>query len=359
MRMRIKQQQQWMLFGLATAVITAGGCRSSMPQWNLFGFRNRPSAETLAGNGPTTTYPPPPSETATPTAIASVAGGTANRGSSDPITGPSNNPVMQAGNSSQLASSAAAKSPAVNMAAAQANGYNFATNSAPNATSKAAAASKAAAPSAYAVSSEANGNSAVPALPAGYRFGDQGTPPNIPSTSTAAASPSAGPVPGMTNQVPAATDPLKAAGSKAAMAYPGSGKTAVGALSAVPTPSSRNKPSSGGFSLPAGTPNASKTIASGFQLPSSAPLSAASTAPSNAQPFTPKSNSAADAGSKPAYSTANKATAPTTGSSLDEATQSNLPSGASGYAPGSTSKAGQYPTTSGYPNTGTPGSFYR
>ncbi|MEM9368131.1 MAG: hypothetical protein AAGD07_19220 [Planctomycetota bacterium] len=52
------------------------GCQSAMPRWNLFSKRGEPSAETLAGSGPTVTYPTPPSNAASPQAIASVAGGT-------------------------------------------------------------------------------------------------------------------------------------------------------------------------------------------------------------------------------------------------------------------------------------------
>lgn len=57
------------------ATLPATGCRSGRPSWNLFS-RGEPSAEVLAGSGPTTTYPSPPSSRAAPEAIASIAGGT-------------------------------------------------------------------------------------------------------------------------------------------------------------------------------------------------------------------------------------------------------------------------------------------
>ena len=80
-----------LLSASAALVLLSTGCRSSMPRMNLFSFGSRPSAEDLAGSGPTTTYPAPPSASATPNAIASVAGGTAgsvrnpdsNRGGAD------------------------------------------------------------------------------------------------------------------------------------------------------------------------------------------------------------------------------------------------------------------------------------
>ncbi len=56
-------------------VVMSTGCRSGKSM-NMFSLRGEPSPEALAGSGPTTTYPVPPSESATPEAIASVAGGT-------------------------------------------------------------------------------------------------------------------------------------------------------------------------------------------------------------------------------------------------------------------------------------------
>ncbi|MEP3929478.1 MAG: hypothetical protein ABJM55_12355, partial [Rhodopirellula bahusiensis] len=69
-----------------TASIAATGCRGGRPSLNMFSMRGEPSVETLAGTGPTQTYPQPPSSSATPNAIASIAGGTA------PATTPSGMP---------------------------------------------------------------------------------------------------------------------------------------------------------------------------------------------------------------------------------------------------------------------------
>ena len=63
----------WAAAAFIVAVpISTGGCRSAWPLAS-----RGPSAEALAGAGPTRTYPVPPSHQATPQAIASIAGGTA------------------------------------------------------------------------------------------------------------------------------------------------------------------------------------------------------------------------------------------------------------------------------------------
>ncbi len=101
------------------------GCRS-MPGRNLFARNKEPSADVLAGTGPTTTYPAPPSMAATPQAIASVAGGTSNlpqidRGSiarSNSAT--SSSPTVKA---PATGSTPGYASPATNFAAANANGF--------------------------------------------------------------------------------------------------------------------------------------------------------------------------------------------------------------------------------------------
>src|SRR6056297_2489037 len=96
MQKRTKLQQQLLIATCAAAIGTTAGCRSAMPKWNLFGSRSTPSAETLAGQGPTNTYPAPPSKNASPMAIASIAGGTAesspetsiaSAGNDNPVTG--------------------------------------------------------------------------------------------------------------------------------------------------------------------------------------------------------------------------------------------------------------------------------
>jgi len=75
---KTKRKRQSILAAMAmVAAVSSTGCRSGMPKMNMFGMSKEPSAETLAGSGPSVTYPAPPSSAASPEAIASVAGGTA------------------------------------------------------------------------------------------------------------------------------------------------------------------------------------------------------------------------------------------------------------------------------------------
>ncbi|MGB7343274.1 MAG: hypothetical protein WBD20_03620 [Pirellulaceae bacterium] len=106
--------------------ILSSGCRSAQTSGrNLFGFRSEPSAEALAGTGPTTTYPVPPSASATPEAIASIAGGTV-QPSNSPVTTPSASPsqiAISTGTPSDVSpASDFGSNNGPNMAAAQANG---------------------------------------------------------------------------------------------------------------------------------------------------------------------------------------------------------------------------------------------
>ena len=52
------------------------GCRSGVPGFGRFAKSSEPSAELLAGSGPTATYPVPPSHSATPSPIDSIVAGT-------------------------------------------------------------------------------------------------------------------------------------------------------------------------------------------------------------------------------------------------------------------------------------------
>lgn len=66
-----------------TGVLTSGGCQSgwNMPGTQLFGWgSSAPSAETLAGSGPSLTYPISPAEEHNPQAISSLASSSSSRG---------------------------------------------------------------------------------------------------------------------------------------------------------------------------------------------------------------------------------------------------------------------------------------
>lgn len=75
MRYRIPTRR-FVLAGCAAAVMASTGCRGGMssPGWDVFGWGKKPSASAIAGNGPSSTYPLPPSQSGTPNAVASVAG---------------------------------------------------------------------------------------------------------------------------------------------------------------------------------------------------------------------------------------------------------------------------------------------
>jgi len=111
-----------LVFLCAATVTISTGCRS-MPGRNLFGFRKGPSAEMLAGSGPTATYPAPPSTTATPEAIASVAGGTAPAATKAAAAKSNTAQVAGVDISPGYATPAAGAPTKTNMAAAQANGF--------------------------------------------------------------------------------------------------------------------------------------------------------------------------------------------------------------------------------------------
>lgn len=70
--------QRLVVSGCALAVLSSVGCKTGMsvPGASMLGFKKQPSAETLAGQGPTTTYPVTPSNNFTPNAIASKTAGT-------------------------------------------------------------------------------------------------------------------------------------------------------------------------------------------------------------------------------------------------------------------------------------------
>lgn len=303
---RNRQNRIYLTICASTLVaLCSTGCRSGlMPRMNMFGMRSEPSAEALAGNGPTTTYPSPPSETATPQAIASIAAGTT-RASSDPITSPiqiDNGTAQVAGLNIDpgyvtpaSSSSTPSSSPTTNMAAAQANGiFN---EKAPSYIT----------------------NNAQPAGPSGYQYGSKGTSPD--------------------SVAPSTTPPS----SIASNATPPASMTPPSSYSA---PASASAPASfqgGGFTMPDNVAPtvASSAIESNTPAPSMMPPSIP---PVSAQPEHRIATS--DSSSMiPAIDTGAPTSAPSTS--------------AGGYSPGSTAGATGYPA-GGYtkPNA-TGGSYYR
>lgn len=292
------------LLTTCAAALIFTGCRS-MPGARMFGMRGEPSAAALAGSGPTTTYPAPPSASATPEAIASIAGGTAT---------PSTLPAKLQGSGSRTAQVAgfgvspgyatpASKVSTTNMAAAQANGIYSGTKSkgfgAPTAPQTT--------PSEY--------------KPSGYSFGSKTTTPKpaSPPASYASDSPSAY---------------VKA---------------------------SSYTPPANGFAPPATnssytTPPA--TGSSGYTLPTDSPAVAAITQPTPSKTASPTAVDATNSFAPPAaaapdFSTASTASATAPAASTDDSSADS----ASGYSPGSTGAAVGYPSGNITPTT--TGSFYR
>lgn len=379
MQKHTKLAQPLLIAGCAGMIFASTGCRSAMPKWNLFSWRSTPSAETLAGNGPSITYPAPPGESATPDAIASYAGGTAER--------PENYAVAAASANSDLpVTGFDATAGSVSRAAAQANGFNLASNRTPGTAMASAATPSTASPSTATTSlpgytaaslKQTGNNSSIPAVPTGYKFGAKSSP-SAPASGSRYSMPSSYPAPG-----------APSGGTSPATGY----SLPTGAPSSAPSTFS---PGSASLGQPQAPSAGATTPNGGFAMPDSMiqTVKDAANGASNSKPFTPKlpmsaTNTGADsmtmsvpsaglslpgnassdvAGTKPAGQT--PATTVSTGSttpsfstasaSLSPRTSSGSSSnGTSGYAPGSTAGASSYPTTSGFPSTGTDGSFYR
>ncbi|MCC9602789.1 hypothetical protein LOC67_19740 [Stieleria sp. JC731] len=371
---RKQLRTQLLVTGCAAMVACSTGCRSAMPKWNMFGFRKAPSAEMLAGNGPSHTYPAPPSSSATPMAIASNAAGT-----SDMVADAGKTPGVGTAGFNPGVPTAGPTSPAANMAAAQANGFALASGPAASQSG----------PAHYSLSSNVSTdkNSSVPAIPAGYQFGTKATPPGA----TATAANTTG------YQIPSSYPAPSAGGTGSSYSLPSSATSPI-SPSSIPPSTSYAMPGTG--ASVASEPSAGPTT-SGFALPDDvmASVKQASATATNAAPFTPKTNtpsagleatpntavaaiSMPAAGSsssnsmtlptgtpastvgtgstKPSFSTAS-ASFPTGDKTLSLPSNGVMSNGSVGgsYAPGSTGTTSGYPATSGYPGTGTNGSFYR
>ena len=330
------------LTGCAIIALALSGCRSSMPSMDMLGWGSEPSAEALAGSGPTTTYPAPPSTTATPEAIASVAGGTTAAGDAAAPSyaaagSPSPNAQISAINTSLgTAMPGAVASPvgaaslvpgSPNMAAAQANGIYGSPEdiSATTANPYAATASS-------------------PHQPSGYQYGTT-SPATAAATATSGSSvkPSAYALPGATQPAVGSSSDVATRPTTFGATTFGEAKSTSPAVAAAPAPAPTQLPSTPTSPSPASM--------SGFTLPPTMASNSTPVAPNTAQSSTAKPTSIAAPGSgSPAYSTASRA---------DTMPQSAPPaSAASGYSPGSTSAASGYPA-SGYTPAPSNGGMYR
>ena len=373
-----------LLMLIVTSSVMWCGCRS-MPGRNLFSRNSQPSADVLAGTGPTTTYPAPPSLSATPQAIASVAGGTSSPANSS-LGGFSNSIASTASKASPTAQASAMgnrpgyATPASNYAAANANGFQtqglsgahtnpkygmpepqktpHSISGAGNQSLAGVGSTTKASPytfgsKAFSPKSQPETTPALPtsvaaaASPAGYGSSAYNLPSNS-SALTKSPSATASPIAGQS----IAKSSLNSFGAKSS----GGGFTLPDAL-AGPSPSASAKKSGMGFGTataaikpPSVPPNASlpqfqRKDGAGFALP---PIptrvnNAVATVGATAPDFSTAAASAPNA------ALATPAITPTHGGSAFGAS--------SHYMPGSTRGASSYPSSPSAPATS--GSFYR
>jgi len=298
-----------------------------MPGRNMFGLRSQPSAETLAGNGPTSTYPAPPSASATPEALASVAGGTASPASKTPSS--PDDPVTKSPNTAQVAgfdispgyATPASGTSQPNMSAAQANGIH--NNGAPAGSEQPVAAAS------------------------GYTFGSKALTPK-----------SEPPAP---ESIPAvAASDASSYAKNSSYAPPASGlKTPSTGF--TPPPGIEDPTPGGSVQLPTTVDPVAAQSGGGYTMPTDSPAVAA-IAPPKPDVVEPPTADVANAFEPPAadapdFSTAS-AEASVTAPSVSIGTPSpTVSSGQGGYMPGSTSTDHGYPT--GEVDSSAGGSFYR
>lgn len=301
------------------------GCRS-VPGRNLFGLRSEPSAEALAGSGPTTTYPVPPSATATPQAIASIAGGTA--GSTNPTANPSASKTAQVAGIDITPGYATptSASPTTNLGAAQANGfYDAAKSKADVGTTSYQA--PATTPS-FANTTPAKSTTSDSSK-SGYTFGTKALTPKTDAMSDVA-----------TKTMPKSSSPSSYT-QNASFTPPASSDSPKNSFAPPPTSS---------YTAPKSSDSKAASSSSGFILPTDSPAMAAISLPSNTStPPLPAMTPAT--ASTPDFSTAS--TAPVAA----PRTTQNASAPSSSYMPGSTGAASGYPTGTKSPTT--QGSFYR
>tara|TARA_R110002049_G_scaffold72490_2_gene187037 strand:- start:7487 stop:8428 length:942 start_codon:yes stop_codon:yes gene_type:complete len=306
-------QIHWTVSASIIVTLCSTGCRSGMSRMNMFGLKSEPSAEMLAGNGPTMTYPAPPSESATPQAIASIAAGTTSS-SDGPITSPASVADTATAQVAGLdidpgyVAPASSDSPVSNMAAAQANGIFNA-----KAPSYASAANTAA--------------------PSGYQYGGTG---QYGSTSTNSAATTPSPAPSYASTTPAS--PASAYAQPASISPP--------ADFAIPT-SEASSGSSGGFTMPDNMTPSTSMATTSTTATSTNPASSFATPDTTVAAAGPEHRIATGdfESSIPAIDTGAPASAPSTS--------------AGGYTPGSTSGAVGYPTGGYSAPSPTGSSYYR
>ncbi|MDA8743647.1 hypothetical protein N9N28_03335 [Rubripirellula amarantea] len=337
------------------SVFATAGCRGSskMRSMNPFARNSEPSAELLAGTGPSTTYPAPPSTSATPQAIASIAGGTqAPSSTTTPSTMPAN--PMDPSGTMQVAGfnvSPGTATPQTNFAAAQANGVYGQPASTPSTATNGLASTN-----------SYPGTSA--AKPSPYTFGSKSFEPK--------ATPQTAPAVPPTSYASAASS-YQAPGSQSLGSQSPSGQSSGNSVPGIPamggqTPSyeppkmaattsstseSNSGPSSGGFSLPSNLPNLGSAISS-ITPPNSTSTGSAYSLPEESPTMNASIATTPDT-TAPGATTASYATANAAGSLGGRDSAGTI--APSSYTPGSTGQASGYPSGKESPTTS--GSFYR
>lgn len=326
---------------VVAALSSMTGCRSSLPRMGMFGFRSEPSADALAGVGPTATYPVSPSAGVSPEAIASAAAGTAAPSGLKPQT--ASLASVSPGAIPPPSATAGLTTPGgvaqiPNQAAAAANGFYGNRTLSGSLTASPASYGNVAGqgytygqnPAASTATSPVNSpGGGINAIAAGY------IPPARPPARPPVSSESVPAYAQTTDAVPAITPPATYAAS-IGYPLPGSPTPQASAPSAVTS-------TSPGFTMPpvASTTEAAKPVSSagGFTIPPGV-IAAPTAAVSSTATAAPPSGPAAYQASIPAAPSAPSAQS-------------------TGYAPGSTAGAVGYPASGGYPATGSSESFYR
>ncbi len=341
------------LVACVIAGLPAMGCRSGRSSWNMFS-RSEPSAEVLAGSGPTTTYPAPPSTRAQPEAIASIAGGTAadkandTPGTSGAVGPQANlNPYALAGNRLETPADGVPAGfptgpvskddphPTVSTSLAAEEGSVPPSYSLPGRTSPRPSSDLAAA---------ANGYNGVPAavpptqpkdaggLPSGYQLGKQ--PVADSSSALANNSPAAPPTDFGMPPLSEATSPDSIAESSAVAPAKSSG---FGLPSDLMLPPAANAAKTTASTAPPATSASDTTAVAALGLPPSQPSPLGK---SFAETSPPSGSAQADASTSPAYQTASTSKIPS-GSSAHDTNPSGVKT--TGYMPGSTGNSPAYP----------------
>ena len=294
--------------------MTATGC--TLSGRNLFMLKKKePSAEVLAGSGPTSTFPAPPSSTATPEAIASIAGGTAAPATANATSSPSpiSQPAQYAGLNASPGYTTSPSPP--NLAAAQANGIygNTATKSVGFRTP------------------------AAPApQPSGYTFGNKALTPKAEESATEFA----------ISDLPAT----------------GNAESATAASGFTVPSTNFAPPAMGGY--PTAQPSPPAIPQRGLTFPTDGPAVAEITPPTsdisgfgNPSDATAAGDILPPAATSPAFSTASTAVESATPSATLAPASVDHNGGFGGYTPGSTGSATGYPSGAEVPAT--QGSIYR